>query len=385
MIQDCNSYPRRLARGPVMVDVAGLALTEAERLTLCDPRVGGVILFARNFRDSAQLCALTREIHALRQPALIVAVDHEGGRVQRFRSDGFTRLPAMRTLGRLWETDPAQAIELAHACGLVLASELLAHGVDLSFTPVLDVDRGLSRAIGDRAFHPDPAVIARLAQGLAAGMDLAGMGCVGKHFPGHGGVEADSHHDIPVDMRDFATLWDEDLLPYRDGPPLAGVMPAHVIYPLATPGPEPGPAGFSAFWLQEVLRRRLGFEGLIFSDDLNMEGARVAGDIVGRAQAAQAAGCDMVLVCNRPDLVAELLERWVPVSDARSQARVAALTAGAARVPHLHDPAALAGHEPYRQAQERVLAIVEPEIAAVMPLTAATLGEQRTELLRSDD
>ena len=372
--------PLRLARGPLMVDVAGLALTGDERQTLCDPRVGGVILFARNFHDSAQLCALTHEIHALRDPALIVAVDHEGGRVQRFRGEGFTRLPAMRSLGRLWDAAPAQALELAHDCGLVLASELLAHGVDLSFTPVLDIDRGLSRAIGDRAFHPDPAIIAQLAQALAAGMDLVGMGCVGKHFPGHGGVEADSHHDIPVDMRDFDTLWNEDLLPYRHGPQLAGVMPAHVIYPLASP--EPLPAGFSPFWLQQVLRQRLGFAGLIFSDDLNMEGARVAGDIVARACAAQAAGCDMLLVCNRPELVRELLACWTPLPDAAGLARLAALATGAAGVPHLQDPAALAGHEPYRQARARVLAIVEPQDACATALTAATIGEQRCEDLR---
>lgn len=381
-----SPYPLHLARGPLMVDVAGLALTGHERQTLCDPRVGGVILFARNFHDSAQLCALTREIHALRSPPLIVAVDHEGGRVQRFRSDGFTRLPAMRTLGGLWDADPTQALALARACGLVLASELRAHGVDLSFTPVLDVDRGLSRAIGNRAFHPDPATIAALAQALAAGMAQAGMDCVGKHFPGHGGVEADSHHDIPVDTRDFDTLWAEDLLPYRhpSGPRLAGVMPAHVIYPNATPGPDPLPAGFSPFWLKEVLRQRLGFEGVIFSDDLNMEGARVAGDIFGRARAAQAAGCDMLLVCNRPDLVAELLARWAPLPDAAALARLAALAAGGASVPPLQDLAALECHEPYRQAREQVQAIVDPENANALSMTAASIGEQRNADLRRD-
>ena len=306
-------------RGPVMIDVAGTELADEERVRLLDPLVGGVILFARNFRDSEQLAALTRDIRALRDPALIIAVDHEGGRVQRFRTDGFTRLPAMRSLGALWEQDHLAALDATRATGYVLAAELLAHGVDLSFTPVLDLDYGVSRAIGNRAFHRDPQVTASLAQALAAGMAEAGMGCVGKHFPGHGYVEADSHHDVPVDERGFDALWAEDIAPYRHrlGRQLAGVMPAHVIYPNADPSPDPMPAGFSPFWLKTVLRERLGFKGVIFSDDLNMEGARVAGDIVGRAKAAYAAGCDMLLVCNRPDLAAELLD--LPLGTVKSR------------------------------------------------------------------
>jgi beta-N-acetylhexosaminidase len=297
-----------------MIDVAGTALTDEERERLLDPLVGGVILFARNYADSDQLRALTADIRALRDPALIIAVDHEGGRVQRFRTDGFTRLPSMRSLGALWARDHLAALEAARATGFVLAAELRAHGVDLSFTPVLDLDYGCCRAIGNRAFHRDPQVVSALAQALCAGMAEAGMGCVGKHFPGHGFVEADSHHDVPVDERDFDTVWNEDIAPYRHrlGRQLAGVMPAHVIYPNADPSPEPQPAGFSPFWLKEVLRDRLGFRGVIFSDDLNMEGARVAGDIVGRAKAAYAAGCDMLLVCNRPDLAAELLDAGRP-------------------------------------------------------------------------
>ncbi|TAH49317.1 MAG: beta-N-acetylhexosaminidase [Betaproteobacteria bacterium] len=370
-------------RGPVMIDVAGTELTDDERQRLRDPLVGGVILFARNFRDSEQLAALTRDIRALREPALIIAVDHEGGRVQRFRSDGFTRLPAMRSLGTLWDQDHLTALDAARATGYVLAAELLAHGVDISFTPVLDLDYGVSRAIGNRAFHRAPAAVAALAQALVAGMAEAGMGCVGKHFPGHGSVEADSHHDVPVDPRDFDTIWAEDIAPYRHrlGRQLAGVMPAHVIYPNADPSPDPLPAGFSPFWLQTVLRERLGFKGVIFSDDLNMEGARVAGDIVGRAKAAYAAGCDMLLVCNRPDLAEELLDRWAPVPDRENLARLAAIVPTGARPAWLADPFALELHAAYVEARERVMVI--PEDTSNAPtMTAATIGQQRTEVLR---
>ena len=373
--------PILLPRGPVMIDVAGTVLTDDERMRLCDPLVGGVILFARNFTDSDQLAALTAAIRAVRQPALVIAVDHEGGRVQRFRRDGFTRLPAMRSLGALWQRDHEAALEAAHATGLVLAAELRAHGVDLSFTPVLDLDYGVSRAIGNRAFHRDPGVVAALAQALAAGMASAGMGCVGKHFPGHGFVEADSHHDIPVDERRFEAIWDEDIAPYRHrlGRQLAGVMPAHVVYPHADPSPQPQPAGFSRFWLQDVLRGRLGFGGVIFSDDLNMEGARVAGDILGRAKAAYAAGCDMLLVCNRPDLADELLDRWAPVLDPANLARLAALVADAPRPGWCADRYALELHGPYLAAREKVLAV--PEEGAGLVMTAGTIGERRVERL----
>jgi len=337
--------------GPVMLDVAGTALTDAERERLRDPLVGGVILFARNFTGSEQLSALTGEIRALRDPALIIAVDHEGGRVQRFRSNGFTRIPAMRSLGRMWERDHVAALEAARSSGYVLAAELLAHGVDLSFTPVLDLDYGGSRVIGDRAFHRDPQVVAALAQALAAGMAEAGMGCVGKHFPGHGFVAADSHVEIPVDERDFDAIWDQDIAPYRHrlGRRLAGVMPAHVIYPQV----DPNPAGFSPFWLQDVLRGRLGFGGVVFSDDLTMEGATVVGDIVARARAAYQAGCDMVLVCNRPDLADELLDRWAPQVSAESRARIEALTSRA----QCADPLALELHPAYQQARATVAEI----------------------------
>ncbi|MDR2882106.1 MAG: beta-N-acetylhexosaminidase [Azoarcus sp.] len=373
-----NTFPISLPRGALMVDVAGLALTDEERKRLCDPRIGGVILFARNYADSAQLRALTSEIHALRTPALIIAVDHEGGRVQRFRTDGFTRLPAMRTLGELWARDELEALAAARAVGFVLAAELAVHGVDLSFTPVLDLDYGCSRAIGNRAFHRDPAVVGTLALSLVAGMMNVGMGAVGKHFPGHGCVEADSHHDVPVDDRTFDSIWNEDMAPYRQGllQQLAGVMPAHVIYPRAEPG-EAGPAGFSPFWLKEVLRNRLDFGGIIFSDDLNMAGALVAGDIVERVAAAARAGCDMWLVCNRPDLVDELLSRGTPEVDRATRARLAALTVPAPR-PWLADPLALAQHPSYVQAREKVLAVLAMENVDASPvMAAATIGDTR--------
>jgi len=367
MNSSTGSKTRRLPRGPLMADVAGLTLTGAERLRLCHPLVGGVILFARNFSGSAQLKALTAEIHALRRPALPIAVDHEGGRVQRFRTDEFTRLPAMRSLGELWRVDREAALASAQAAGYVLATDLLAHGVDLSFAPVLDLDYGMSRAIGSRAFHPDPAVTTELASAVAKGMAAAGMGAVGKHFPGHGFVEADSHHEIPVDSRSFETLWDADMLPYRGGlgTQLTGVMPAHVIYPEVAPEP----AGFSPYWLQDVLRERVGFEGLVFSDDLNMEGAAWAGDIVGRANAAWQAGCDMLLACNRPDVMDDLLARWQPAPRPEALARIAALPC-----PGLAAPDQRAEDATYREACQRLATL--DLLDAGPGMTAGSIGDQ---------
>jgi beta-N-acetylhexosaminidase len=297
---------RELPLGPVMVDVAGTTLTEAERVRLAHPLVGGLILFARNYASPEQLAALTAEIRAVRRPGLLIAVDHEGGRVQRFQS-GFTRIPPMRKLGELHDRDPALAGNLAQALGVILGGELRRNGVDLSFTPCVDLDYGESSVIGDRAFHRDPAVVGALALRLMQGLRRVGMGAVAKHFPGHGYVRADSHHDVPIDERPFNEIDRLDIAPYRMLIPggLAGIMPAHVIYTQV----DDQPAGFSRMWLQNVLRIRMGFDGLIFSDDLSMEGARVAGDIVGRARAAFNAGCDMVLVCNAPDLADDLLAR----------------------------------------------------------------------------
>ena len=306
-----------LALGPVMADVQGLALDSVEREMLGHPLVGGVILFARNFESPAQLRTLTAEIRDLRDPELLIAVDQEGGRVQRFQ-EGFTLIPAMRHIGNLAERDTALACATAEAAGCVLATELLSRGVDFSFAPVLDVDFGGSSVIGDRAFTAKPALIAELAGALLRGMAHAGMAGVGKHFPGHGYVRADSHVDVPVDERDLAQIEAADLLPYRLLIPLglAGVMAAHVIYPKV----DSKPAGFSEIWLKRILRGQLGFDGIIFSDDLSMEGASVAGDIVARGEAALAAGCDMVLVCNAPSKAARLLEglRSGPLHEARA-------------------------------------------------------------------
>jgi beta-N-acetylhexosaminidase len=291
--------------GPVMVDVGGLELTPDDVERLQHPQVGGVILFARNFAAPLQLIQLTHSIRELRTPALIIAVDHEGGRVQRFRH-GFTPIPAMRELGKLFDRDPAQGIAAARGCGFVMGSELQAHGVDFSFAPVLDVDYGESGVIGDRALHADPNVIAVLAEALQAGLNASGMMSVGKHFPGHGYVRADSHHEVPIDDRTLTEITARDLVPFqrlaRSG--MGGIMPAHVIYPKV----DSRPAGFSAVWLQRILREKIGFEGLIFSDDLMMEGASTAGGVVARANAALNAGCDMALLCNDPRSADSLLE-----------------------------------------------------------------------------
>src|SRR6266704_1957938 len=291
--------------GPVMLDAAGLRLTAEEKELLRHPAVGGVILFARNFQSPKQLIALTTEIRALRRPELLIAVDHEGGRVQRFQ-EGFTRIPPMRLLGESWEDAPPRAKALAEAVGYVIATELQTHGVDFSFAPVLDVDFGSSSIIGDRAFSDEPAVIAALAGAFVAGSTAGGAASVGKHFPGHGYVKADSHVDVPVDERELGEIEAADLLPYREliKRGLGGIMPAHVIYPKI----DKRPAGFSPMWLTDVLRGRLGFGGMIFSDDLSMEGASVAGGVVRRAEAALAAGCDMILVCNAPQAAAEVLD-----------------------------------------------------------------------------
>ena len=306
-----------IPHGPLMIDIAGQSLTDLDRSRMRDPRVGGVILFTRNYASPEQLQALCAEIHALRAPRLLIAVDHEGGRVQRFRA-GFALLPAMRALGQWWDETPRAAAESARALGHLLAAELRACGVDLSFTPVLDLDWGPSGVIGDRAFHRDPAAVIGLAGGLIAGMRDAGMACCGKHFPGHGWVAADSHVAIPVDERTLAEMA-PDLEPYRRLK-LDGVMPAHVIYPKV----DARPAGFSPVWIG-MLRKEFGFDGVIFSDDLSMEGASVAGGVVERVAAAANAGVDMLLVCNAPDKVDEVLERWQSAPDPARAARIARL------------------------------------------------------------
>jgi beta-N-acetylhexosaminidase len=309
-----------LPRGPVMLDVAGAELTVEDRDRLTHPSVGGVILFARNYASPRQLALLTGAILALRDPPLLIAVDHEGGRVQRFR-DGFTELPPMRTLGQRWDHDALGAADEAERCGRVIASELAAHGVDFSFTPVLDLDHGQSSVVGDRAFHRNPDAVADLAGALCRGLRAVGMAAVGKHFPGHGFATADSHHETPIDDRALALLENDDLVPFRAliGDGLEGVMPAHVVYPAI----DPRPAGFSDVWLRTILRERMGFDGMIFSDDLSMAGAGTAGDVVARADAARAAGCDMVLLCNDTPAADLLLSRWQPAPN-RDLARRAA-------------------------------------------------------------
>ena len=300
----------RLPLGPVVLDPAGPALGDDDRKRLMHPAAGGVILFAHNFQSAIQLIELTNEIISLRTPELPICVDHEGGRVQRFK-EGFTAIPPMRQLGVLWDRDREKAKRAARAVGTVIGTELGAHGLDFSFAPVLDLDYGSSAVIGHRALHYDPTAVGALAAQIVEGLADCGMAAVGKHFPGHGFVAADSHHAVPRDERPLKDVMRKDLLPYqaaiRAG--LAAVMPAHVVYAQA----DAEPAGYSKYWLQEVLRGRLGFEGLIFSDDLSMEGASTAGGVAERARAALSAGCDQVLLCQNPQGQEALLESLASV------------------------------------------------------------------------
>lgn len=283
--------------GRLVLDPTGIALTDDDRRRLLHPAVGGVILFAHNYLEPQQLDALTAEIRALRTPELLICVDQEGGRVQRFRN-GFTSIPPMRALGVQWDRDREAGLTGARAAGYVIAAELAAHGVDLSLAPVLDLDYGASSVIGDRALHFDPHAVGALAAEFIRGLGDGGMAAVGKHFPGHGFVALDSHVALPRDERRAADILKKDVAPYRQAiaAGLAGVMPAHVVYPQA----DAEPAGYSSYWLKQVLRGTLGFDGMVFSDDLAMEGASVAGGIAARASAALAAGCDMVLLCRNP-------------------------------------------------------------------------------------
>lgn len=314
-----------MSLGPVMLDIEGTQLTENDKRKLLHPLTGGVILFTRNYSNSRQLTELTHEIHALRSPHLLIAVDHEGGRVQRFQKD-FTKLPAMRALGKLWDRQPTRARHLAKQVGYVLAAELNTCGVDFSFTPVLDIDHGQSCVIGDRAFHRDPNAIAELAHHLMLGLKKGGMLAVGKHFPGHGYIQTDSHLAISIDDRRYLDIELNDLIPFQqminDG--LAGIMPAHVIYPKI----DQNPAGFSPVWLQKILRTELQFEGCIFSDDLSMRGAAdYLESILMRAQAALNAGCDMILVCNNPEGADEILNKLQWEMSAISLSRLARMHA----------------------------------------------------------
>ena len=340
-----------MSLGPVMMDIAGTELSAEECEQLRHPLVGGVILFSRNYHSPEQVQELVSAIHALREPRLLVAVDHEGGRVQRFR-DGFTALPAVRGLGVLYDSDRKRAQRLAETCGWLMASELRATGIDFSFAPVLDLDRGISAVIGDRAFHSDPQVASDLAHAYMIGMKKAGMEATGKHFPGHGAVAADSHTAVPVDERRYEDIYAEDIVPFERmihfG--LGAIMPAHVIYSRV----DAQPAGFSRFWLQEVLRGRLGFKGAIFSDDLSMEGARVAGGPVERARAAVEAGCDMLLVCNSPQATAQILDGLGEYNDPVAYARLVRMRGhGHIPWPQLHQDTV------WRQACQAVAGLTE--------------------------
>jgi beta-N-acetylhexosaminidase len=304
--------------GPVMIDVAGVELAGEDRELLRHPLVGGVILFARNYVDSAQLAALCAEIHAARQPPLLIAVDQEGGRVQRFKS-GFSVLPPARRIGHEYDIDARAGLDLARKLAWLMAAELRAHGVDHSFMPCVDLDYGVSEVIGERALDSRSSVVAQLAVAYAHGMRDAGMAATAKHFPGHGAVVADSHLALPVDRRELVDLQD-DIAPYRlliaNG--LAAVMVAHVVYPAV----DEQPASVSRRWVQHILRGELGFQGAVFTDDLSMGGAAAVGDLLTRAQLALSAGCDMLPVCNDRPGVHTLLEHLHPDPAPASQLRL---------------------------------------------------------------
>ena len=307
--------------GPLMVDVAGHELTAEDRRVLAHPLVGAVILFTRNYDNPRQLEELVRQIHAVRTPRLLVTVDHEGGRVQRFRS-GFTELPPLRAIGHVYDLDPDAGRRLAWQCGWLLAAELRGVGIDLSFAPCVDLDYGVSEVIGDRAYHRDPGVVGRLAVACMQGMRAAGMVATAKHFPGHGAVVADSHKTLPVDRRPLAELGKE-LQPYRQliANGLASIMVAHVLFPEV----DESPAGFSRRWVQQELRWGLGFTGAVFSDDLSMGGAAFAGSLTERARRSLAAGCDVLSLCNDRAGVLAVLDELVGESDPLSQVRLARL------------------------------------------------------------
>lgn len=300
--------------GPIMLDVAGLTLTQDEKEKLNHPNTGAVILFSRNYQDPEQVTELISGIRAARNGDLLIAVDQEGGRVQRFQQ-GFTRLPPASSYARM--------PELAEPAGWLMAAELLAVGVDFSFAPVLDIDCGVSEIIGNRSFSTDPTLAVRLSSSFRKGMNEAGMAATGKHFPGHGAVALDSHLTLPVDERDLDAIRAKDLLPFKQliAEGLEGIMPAHVVYPRI----DPNPAGFSPFWIQQILRKELNFNGTVFSDDLSMEGAASVGDFPERARLAQLAGCDMILVCNNPAAAEQVLDALPITHDPIREQRLRAM------------------------------------------------------------
>lgn len=307
--------------GPLMIDVDGYTLTAEDREVLAHPLVGGLIFFGRNFESRAQIAALVKEVRAV-NPNMLLAVDHEGGRVQRFR-DGFNHPAAVRKLGEIYDQDPARGTSLSEEYGYLVAAEVKALDIDLSFAPVLDLDFGVSTVIGDRALHSEPAAVIALATAMMAGMHRAGVAATGKHYPGHGGIAADSHLELPIDERPFDELWQHDLLPFRELSKLGmpSVMIAHVVYPDVCPQP----AGFSSIWVQDILRLKIGFEGVIFSDDLSMAGAEFAGGFLERAEATLAVGCDMALVCNNREAAVEVIDGLRFKPSAEQSARLQSL------------------------------------------------------------
>jgi beta-N-acetylhexosaminidase len=345
--------------GPLMIDLVGPSVLPEERDMLAHPLVGGVILFARNYASPEQLLQLTGQIHAARSPPLLIAVDHEGGRVQRFRS-GFSRLPPARRIGQLFDTDHPGGLAAARLMGWLMAAELRAHGVDLSFAPTVDLDYGLNEAIGDRALHPTADATAQLAVAYMLGMRDAGMAATAKHFPGHGRVRADSHVALPVDRRELADL-SEDLTPYRrliaNG--LPGVMVAHILLPAE----DAAPASLSARWIRGVLRTDLNFQGAIFTDDLSMGAVAAGSDIVERCQRALGAGCDMLLVCNDPASRSQALTGLKISPDPASQLRLIRMR-GQERL----SPEQLRAAEPWSAAQQLLTRLAA---APALSLTSA--------------
>lgn len=311
------------ALGPLMIDLVGPEITPADRRRLRHPSTGGVVLFARHFEGWAPLAALIAEIRSLRRPHLLIAVDQEGGRVQRFKGDGFVALPAMGRLGDLFDEDRQAGLEAARSLGWLMAVQLREVGVDLSFAPVLDLDRGISGVIGDRAFDERPEAVIALAIAWTGGMQDAGMGAVGKHYPGHGAVAADSHIAHPVDPRSLATIEKTDLRPFRAMADrlIPGLMVSHVVYPEV----DARPAGFSPVWVREVLRKQWGYEGAVFSDDLTMAAASAVGEIEERVEQCLAAGVDMALVCNHPELVERVQKSLTFAPSPQREARLARL------------------------------------------------------------
>ena len=308
-----------MSLGPVMLDLVGTSVTQQEREMMLHPQTGGVILFTRNFESAEQMTEMVRQIHALRSPHLLVAVDHEGGRVQRFK-EGFTHIPPASTYGKLYKSNKKEAKQLAQDCGWLMAAECRATGIDMSFAPVLDLGRGISGVIGDRAFDHNPQRVAELAHDFMDGMSQAGMQATGKHFPGHGSIKEDSHVAHPVDNRAFNDIFMEDIKPFEHmiNCGLAAVMPAHVVYPQV----DDKPAGYSSIWLKKILRNQLGFQGVIFSDDLSMEAAGVVGDFGDRDLSSMDAGCDMILVCNHTEAAAQVLDKLEDYSNPASQLRL---------------------------------------------------------------